>query len=177
MALFAQYAMAAAQEAVEDSGLDTLSDRERENVVCGTHSYDLGNLTNRVSILDLESVVSRTSQPPLSTSPQGFVCLNSPTAYLTLTGLPKGLSPLYPTPSHQPCRGPHINETPLPRTFTLPVYRLHHREPRHRRCLLPHSPWATPHTRGSRRGIRILHHPHLPRGLRSSPQPFHGPQR
>jgi 3-oxoacyl-(acyl-carrier-protein) synthase len=34
MALFAQYAMAAAQEAVEDAGLDKLSDADREKVVC-----------------------------------------------------------------------------------------------------------------------------------------------
>jgi 3-oxoacyl-(acyl-carrier-protein) synthase len=34
MALFAQYAMAAAQEAVEDAGLQNLSESERENVVC-----------------------------------------------------------------------------------------------------------------------------------------------
>jgi 3-oxoacyl-(acyl-carrier-protein) synthase len=33
MALFAQYAYAAAQEAVKDAGVEDMSDAERENVV------------------------------------------------------------------------------------------------------------------------------------------------
>jgi 3-oxoacyl-[acyl-carrier-protein] synthase II len=38
MALFAQYAMAAAQEAVEDAALDTLSEADCEKVVRGLHT-------------------------------------------------------------------------------------------------------------------------------------------
>jgi 3-oxoacyl-(acyl-carrier-protein) synthase len=36
MALFAQYAYAAAQEAVKDAGVEDMSDAERENVVSDT---------------------------------------------------------------------------------------------------------------------------------------------
>jgi 3-oxoacyl-(acyl-carrier-protein) synthase len=34
MALFAQYAYAAAQEALEDAGIQNMTDEEREKVVC-----------------------------------------------------------------------------------------------------------------------------------------------
>jgi 3-oxoacyl-(acyl-carrier-protein) synthase len=39
MAIFAQYALAAASEAMEDAGLQNLSDEERENVVRCRHPF------------------------------------------------------------------------------------------------------------------------------------------
>jgi 3-oxoacyl-(acyl-carrier-protein) synthase len=43
MAMFAQYAVAAAQEAIEDANIQNLSSEERETVVClCSSSFDLG---------------------------------------------------------------------------------------------------------------------------------------
>jgi hypothetical protein len=56
MALFAQYALAAASEAMEDAGLQNLSDEERENVVCRPHPLVRNfksDIINRVSTLGL----------------------------------------------------------------------------------------------------------------------------
>jgi 3-oxoacyl-(acyl-carrier-protein) synthase len=38
MAMFAQYAVAAAQQAIEDAGIQNLSSEERETVVCASAS-------------------------------------------------------------------------------------------------------------------------------------------
>jgi 3-oxoacyl-(acyl-carrier-protein) synthase len=47
MALFAQYALAAAQEAIEDAGLQHMSDEEKEQVVCLHSYYNLIHFANR----------------------------------------------------------------------------------------------------------------------------------
>jgi 3-oxoacyl-(acyl-carrier-protein) synthase len=63
MALFAQYALAAASEAMEDAGLQNLSDEERENVVCHPHPFvwnSKSHIINRASTLGLEDVVTTT---------------------------------------------------------------------------------------------------------------------